>query len=120
MTSLDINPSDWTMVRNTAAAILFLQAGMYSLDAYSSVNSSPWTAETVGGDEDKAKSMKGYCIHATAIASIASVSAAMISESWWPIIGGAFTLIYLGWLYSRALKRGFDEGSQWQSARSNL
>lgn len=116
----DFNVSDWSMVRNAASAILFLQSGMYALDAYSSVNSSPWTAETVGGDEEKAKSMKGYCVHATALAAIYAVSAAMIAESWWPIFGATLTLLYMGWLYWRALKKGFDEGSQWQSSRSNL
>lgn len=120
MTDLDIQPGDWSMVRNASAAILFMQSGMYALDAYSSVNSSPWTAETVGGDEQKAKSMKGYCIHATALAAIYAVSAAIIAESWWPIFGATLTLVYMGWLYNRALKRGFDEGSQWQSARSNV
>lgn len=116
----EFDPADWSLVRNTTAAILFMQSGMYALDAYSSVNSSPWTAETVGGDEEKAQSMKGYCIHATTIAAAYSIVGAMISQSWWPIIGGSFTLVYMGWLYWRALKKGFDEGSTWQSARSNL
>lgn len=116
----EFDPSDWSLIRDTTAAILFMQSGMYALDAYSSVNSSPWTAETVGGDEAKAKSMKGYCIHATTIASIYAIGGAMISKSWWPIIGGSFTLVYMGWLYWRALQKGFNEGSTWQSARSNL
>lgn len=116
----EIDPSDWSLVRDTAAAILFMQSGMYALDAYSSVNSSPWTAETVGGDEEKAKSMKGYCAHATAIATIYAVGGAIIAKSWWPIIGGAFTLFYMGWLYWNALKKGFDENSTWKSQRSNL
>ena len=108
------------MVRNTAAAILFMQAGMYSLDAFSAVNSSPWTAETVGGDEKKAGSMREYTYHAVGITVVFAVGAAVIAESWWPIIGGFLAVTYMFWLYMRALKRGFDEGSSWQSARSNL
>lgn len=116
----DFSPSDWSLVRNATAALLFMQAGMYSLDAFSAVNSSPWTAETVGGDEKKAASMREYMYHAAMITSVFSIGGAMIAESWWPIIGGFTALAYMLFLYQRALKRGFDEGSTWKSTRSNL
>jgi hypothetical protein len=116
----ELDPQSWTLVRNTAAAILFMQAGTNAYDAYSAVNSSPWTAETVGGDEKKAKSMKEYCYHAVAISTVYAVGGAMIAQSWWPLIGGGMALLYMSFLYWRALKRGFNEGSDWQSSRSNL
>lgn len=116
----DFNPQQWSMVKNTAAALLFMAAGTNAYDAYSAVNSSPWTAETVGGDEKKAASMREYCYHAVVITSIYALGGAMIAQSWWPIIGGGVAGVYMYWLYARALKRGFDEGSNWQSSRSNI
>jgi len=116
----ELHPENWSIIRNTAAAILFMAAGTNAYDAYSAVNSSPWTAETVGGDEKKAKSMREYCYHAVVITSVYAIGGAMIAESWWPIIGGGIAGIYMYWLYMRALKRGFNEGSNWQSPRSNI
>lgn len=120
MPSLEFNPEQWSMVTNTFAAILFMQAGTNAYDAYSAVNSSPWTAENVGGDEKKAASMREYCYHAIVITAIFSIGGATISKSWWPVIGGTMAGGYMYWLYSRALKRGFDEGSDWKSSRSNI
>ena len=117
---MDFDPHDWTMVTNTAAALLFMAAGTNAYDAYSAVNSSPWTAETVGGDQKKADSMKEYCYHAVIITFIYATGGAVIAKSWWPIIGGGVAGTYMYWLYMRALKRGFDEGSNWQSPRSNI
>ena len=116
----EFNPSQWSLIRNATAGLLFMAAGTNAYDAYSAVNSSPWTAETVGGDESKAKSMKEYCYHAIVITSVYAIGGAMISESWWPIIGGGLAGVYMYWLYMRALKRGFDAGNNWQSPRSNL
>lgn len=119
-TSLSFNPEQWTMVTNVAAALLFMAAGTNAYDAYSAVNSSPWTAETVGGDEKKAQSMREYVYHAVIITAVYALGGAVIAKNWWPIIGGAFAGVYMFWLYQRALKRGFDEGSDWNSSRSNL
>lgn len=118
--SFDFNPDQWSLVRNTAAALLFMAAGTNAYDAYSAVNSSPWTAETVGGDEEKAASMREYCYHAVVITVVYSIGGAMIAESWWPILGGSIAGTYMFWLYMRALRRGFESGSNWKSARSNL
>lgn len=116
----ELHPENWSIVRNTAAAILFMSAGTNAYDAYSAVNSSPWTAETVGGDEKKAQSMKEYCYHAVVITFVYAVGGAMIAESWWPILGGGIAGVYMYWLYMRALKRGFKDGNDWKSPRSNL
>lgn len=116
----ELHPENWKLIRDTTAAILFMAAGTNAYDAYSAVNSSPWTAETVGGDEKKAHSMREYCYHAVVITTVYSLGGAMIAESWWPIIGGGIAGLYMYWLYMRALKRGFDEGSNWQSSRSNI
>jgi hypothetical protein len=120
MASFEVQPQDWSLIRDTAAALLFMAAGTNAYDAYSAVNSSPWTAETVGGDERKAASMKEYCYHAVIITSVYALGGAVIAKSWWPIIGAGGAGAYMYWLYMRALKRGFDEGSDWQSSRSNL
>lgn len=116
----ELHPENWTIVRNAASALLFMAAGTNAYDAYSAVNSSPWTAETVGGDAKKAHSMREYVYHAIVITSVYSIGGAMIGETWWPIIGGGIAGVYMYWLYARALKRGFNEGNDWQSPRSNL
>jgi|SRR5215469_2075950 len=115
MPNIEFNPEQWSLVVNTMAAILFIQSGTNAYDAYSAVNSSPWTAENVGGDAEKAASMREYCYHAIVITSIYSIGGATIAKSWWPIIGGGIAGGYMYWLYQRALKRGFDAGSTWQS-----
>jgi hypothetical protein len=97
--------------RGAVGAILFLQASMTSLDAYSTLMSSPWTAENFGADEEKADSVREYLKHSIAASSIYVIAASVIAKSYWPIIGGALTNVYLYWLYNRALDRGKVAGS---------
>ena len=102
--------------RNELAAILFLQASMNTLDAYSTLNSSPWTAESFGADERRAKALQEYVAHAVAYSMLYAVAAAVIARgrtATWAIFGGALvTNIYLVWLYMRASKRGRAAGSK--------
>lgn len=96
---------------NVAAALLFMQSSMMSLDAYSTLESSPWTAENFGADPIKAKSCREYLMHAVTYSMAYAVASAIIAHSWWPIIGAAITNGYLIWLYLRALDRGKTTGS---------
>jgi len=102
--------------RNELAAILFLQASMNTLDAYSTLNSSPWTAESFGADERRSKALKEYVAHAVAYSMLYAVAAAVIArgpKATWAIFGGAaVTNAYLVWLYLRASKRGRAAGSR--------
>lgn len=96
---------------NVAAAILFMQSAMMTLDAYSTLESSPWTAENFGADPIKAKSCREYLMHAVAYSSAYALASAVIAKSWWPIIGAVASNGYLIWLYLRALDRGKSTGS---------
>lgn len=98
--------------KNAVAALLFLQSGMYVLDAYSTLNSSPWTAESFGGDPDKVRSLKEYVGHAMVYSTVYNVAAAVIAESPWPVIGAVVNNTYLVWLYWRASRRGAKTGSE--------
>jgi hypothetical protein len=96
------------------SSILFMSSVMVVLDAYSSLNSSPWTAENFGADSEKAASCRGYVQHSVVFSMAYAITSSYIAESWWPIIGAAITNLYLIWLYNRALTRGASSGSaQW-------
>jgi hypothetical protein len=94
-----------------ASAILFLQAGMYTMDAMSTLNSSPWTSENFGADATKAASAQEYVWHALGVGTAYCAVSAVIAGSWFPIYGAAVNAGYLWWIYQRALKRGADSGS---------
>lgn len=93
------------------AALLFMTSAMTTLDAYSTLNSSPWTSENFGADERKAKSSREYVTHAVVFSSAYAVASALLAGSWWPVVGSAVANSYLVWLYDRALKRGANTGS---------
>lgn len=94
------------------AAVLFLTAAMTTLDAYSTLNSSPWTSENFGADARKAKSSREYVLHAIVFSSSYAIVSAFIAESLWPIAGATIANAYLWWLYERALSRGAAAGSE--------
>lgn len=96
---------------NALAALLFLTSAMTTLDAYSTLNSSPWTAENFGADPEKAKSCKEYVTHAVCFSLAYAAISAFIAKSWWPIVGAIVANAYLVWLYYRALGRGSVAGS---------
>jgi hypothetical protein len=93
------------------AALLFMTSAMMTLDAYSTFESSPWTAENFGADPEKAKSCREYLWHAVGYSMLYAGASAMIAGSWWPILGAAISNAYLVWLYLRALARGSIAGS---------
>lgn len=95
----------------SVAAVLFLTSAMTTLDAYSTLNSSPWTSENFGADPQKAKSSKEYVLHAIVFSSVYSLASAIIAGTLWPVIGSTIANIYLWWLYDRALKRGAVAGT---------
>jgi hypothetical protein len=96
---------------NALAALLFMNSAMMTLDAYSTFESSPWTAENFGADPQKAASCREYLTHAVVYSMAYAVASAMLAQSWWPVIGAALSNTYLVWLYLRALDRGQVTGS---------
>jgi len=98
-------------------AILFANYGMIAMDVYSATNSSPWTAESFGGDEAKVASLREYVRHAMIISTIYGVGGAVLAHSLWPVIGLAIAASYMYWLYDRAVTRGRRAGSKsWADA----
>lgn len=97
------------------AAILFLAAINETMQAYGTLNSSPWTAESFGADDRRAKALKEYVTHAVvfsmATATIAAVVARGRRATAAIMLGTAGTNAYLVWLYTRASKRGRAAGS---------
>ena len=98
--------------QRSVAALLFMTSAMTTLDAYSTLNSSPWTSENFGADAHKAASSREYVRHAIVFSLAYAVVSAGIAESAWPIVGSAVANVYLWWLYERALARGAEAGSR--------
>lgn len=99
------------MVRDAAAAVLFLQGGMYMMDATSTLMSSPWTVENVAADDDKRESAQRLVTHAIVVGGAYCLMSSWVGKSWWPTIGWAINAGYLGYEYRRAISRGVASGS---------
>jgi hypothetical protein len=96
------------------AAMLFLGGVYVSLDAMSTLNSSPWTAESFGGDPEKEDSLKEYVCHALGVSTALSLLSGSIAGQglWWsPVLGTLLVNAYLFFLYMRAIRRARERGS---------
>ena len=103
---------EFVFTNGSASALLFLASSTYAMDAFSALNSSPWTAESFSaGDPAKEKACKEYVYHAIGFCAVYAVASAALARSLWPIIGMGVTLVYMYWLYMRALKRGAEKGA---------
>lgn len=100
--------------RNELAAILFLSAINETMQAYGTLNSSPWTAESFGADDRRAAALKEYVTHAVVFSLLTGGGAAWIAhgaKATYAILGGTVLVnVYLVWLYQRASRRGRDAG----------
>lgn len=107
------------MASKDSAALLWLTSGMTTFDAYSTLNSSPWTAESFGADAERAASLREYIKHAVVFSMFYALVGAVIilrdpdednSNAWYPVVGAALANVYLVWLYRRASARGAVAG----------
>lgn len=96
---------------NEAAAILFVSSVNNAIDVFSATNSSPWTAESFGGDEKKRDSLREYVKHAMILTAITNIIGAGVARSIWPLVGAGLASGYMWWLYERAVSRGMASGS---------
>lgn len=102
-----------------ASAILFIQASTNAMDVYSALNSSPWTAESFGGDPEKKKACMEYVHHSLGVTAFYAVSSAVLAKNAWPLIGWAIASSYMYWLYQRALARAENKGStDWDGGKA--
>jgi hypothetical protein len=96
------------MTKRGLAGVLVLQAGQYTMDVMSTLQSSPWTAENVGADAEKVASLRHYLNNALVVSTAYCAGAAYLAESWWPIIGSVVNNAYLLYIYNSAIKRAQD------------
>lgn len=100
---------------DAVAALLFLAAINETMQAYGTLNSSPWTAESFGADDRRAAALREYVGHAVVFSMATSGIAAFVARgktaTWAILLGAAGTNAYLVWLYSRASMRGRAAGS---------
>lgn len=98
------------------AATLFLIGYYEFFNLVGALNSSPWTAESFGGDPEKNASAKRYVRHAVLNGTIASGLGVLVGGTWWPLIGTTGAAAYTWWLYDRALaKAELSQSVSWQS-----
>jgi hypothetical protein len=108
-------PDNIVGIGDATAALLFVTSVNNAIDVFSATNSSPWTAENFGGDEEKVSSLREYVLHAMVLTGITNTIGAVVARSWWPLAGAAVASGYMWWLYERAVKRGMDSESEgWQ------
>lgn len=107
----EIVPTNGASARSVGA-LLFLTAGMTTFDAYSTLNSSPWTAESFGGDPAKLASLKEYVRHAVVFSMAFAVASSAMAGTILPLIGAGVANLYLVWLYERAAQRAQDRKSK--------
>jgi len=100
---------------DAVAALLFLAAINETAQWYGSLNSSPWTAESFGADDRRARALREYVAHAVVASMVTAGVAAFVARgktATWAILAGATaTNVYLVWLYARASVRGREAGS---------
>lgn len=103
------------------AATLFLIGYYEFFNLVGALNSSPWTAESFGGDPEKASSARRYVKHAIVNGAIASALGVLIGGTWWPLIGTGGAAAYTWWLYDKALTKAQATGSAgWESTAGGL
>jgi hypothetical protein len=97
--------------QTAASAGIFLMALAEAFNVYGALNSSPWTAENFGADEEKARSCRRYVLQADIVNIALGIGTSLISESPWPLLGIGLITLYMHWMYEKALKKGALAGS---------
>lgn len=97
----DVNTG--TNLERALGAVLFGQAAVYTLDAWGTLHSSPWTAETFGTDPKKAASVRKYIRKAIMVSTLLGIVSAYAAHSLWPIVGVVGMNAYLWMTYEKAI-----------------
>jgi hypothetical protein len=90
---------------------LFMVAAAESFNIFSAMNSSPWTAENFGADEEKAKSCRKYVAISLAANESLGVGASLLAGNWWPLVGTTAVSVFMWFIYQRALAKGMQMNS---------
>lgn len=94
---------------NTGTEFAASVAAGYSI--YSTLNSSPWTAQSFGGDPEKAKSCLAYARLAMVTNLVLGLFVTLLQRSVWPLLGFTVTSVEMDYLYRRAVKNAQAAGS---------
>lgn len=87
------------------SAILLMQGYRDVMDTASTLQSSPWTTENVGADEEMANSMRFYMWQTTVSSCIVGLLGSTVAGSIWPIGGTALGIAYIWYIYEHALRK---------------
>lgn len=97
---------------NAPAAVgLMMVAAAESFNIFSAMNSSPWTAENFGADEEKARSCKQYVIISVVANTGLGAGASLLAGNAWPLIGTTAVSAFMVVVYWRALRKGMRANS---------
>lgn len=114
-----------TAATRALAAILFINGYYEFYNLAGAFNSSPWTAESFGGDPGKNDSARKYVRKTIVRGIVVSGAGVLISGMWWPLIGTAIAAADTWWTYDKALNQavvtqsvGFQSptGQGWKQA----
>jgi hypothetical protein len=98
-------------ILRAVAAQLFLMGYYEFFNLCGAFNSSPWTAESFGGDPGKNASARKY-VRKTIVRGVAvSGGGVIISGMWWPLIGTTIAAADTWWTYHQALAKAEQTGS---------
>ena len=107
--------------RRAIAGVLLLESFNTTLQAYGSLNSSPWTAENFGGDMKKNRSVREYVMHAIGVSMVMAAASSWTAQTPVPLLGSLAGNTYLWWIYQRALRRAEDDCSDgWRSGAKTV
>jgi len=91
---------------------LFLLALGSGFEVLSALNSSPWTAENFGADEERAKSSMFYTYLGLGIALAIGAGASLLSGSPAPVVGVFLISLLMIYIYRRAIRKGRERGNK--------
>ena len=93
------------------AALLFITGYYEFFNVAGAFNSSPWTAESFGGDPGKNASARKYVKMTVLRGAVISGFAVAISGMWWPMMGTTLAAADTWLVYDRALRKAEASGS---------
>jgi hypothetical protein len=96
-------------VQRVGAALLFMGAGTNVYDAFSAVMSSPWSTQKFSEDAEADRLAMEYVYHGIAISMAYAIGGAVLARSVWPVVGAVGVMVYMYWLYARALGKAREK-----------